>query len=201
MAQLIAITGAPHSGKSTLVRELDRLGYSTCPETALAVIEELDRALGREGQVRFRTERFLEFQRLVLDRQVEQEQSIGPDVGPVFLDRGRLDVVAFARWRGLRLPSDLEEAAAAASYQRVFLLDIVLPYDPALTGRTTTLEGAEAIQECLLEVYSEAGYDVTRVRLARVELRLAALLGELDPDARAMCEGYEHHSEGLRGRM
>jgi predicted ATPase len=45
----VVLTGGPHSGKTTLIEELRRRGQRVVPEAALALIEELNAAMGVEG--------------------------------------------------------------------------------------------------------------------------------------------------------
>ena len=91
------VTGGPSSGKTTTVNLLRGRGYTTTIEHARHYID-LQRITGRStAEVRARQS---EFQRAVVDMQIEQERSLDPQQ-TVFLDRALPDSLAYYRFLGL----------------------------------------------------------------------------------------------------
>ncbi|WP_235559173.1 ATP/GTP-binding protein, partial [Microbacterium sp. Leaf351] len=110
--------GGPSSGKTTTVNLLRGRGYTTTIEHARHYID-LQRITGRStAEVRARQS---EFQRAVVDMQIEQEHSLDPQQ-TVFLDRALPDSLAYYRFLNLEPDTALLGALAATRYATVFLL-------------------------------------------------------------------------------
>jgi predicted ATPase len=176
----VVVTGGPGSGKTTLVEALERRGYATVPEAALQVIDELNARRGVDGQKAWRLSHRAEFQALVLARQIALEQAAG-DPPVLFLDRGRLDGVAYCRFFAVPLPPGYLELARAGRYDRVLALDTLASFaERGASGRTSTREDSRAIGQALDAEYRAAGHAVTRVpELCDAEERVAFVLGAL----------------------
>ena len=187
MATNVVITGGPGSGKTTVVEALQALGYSTVPEAAIQVIDELNEELGVEEQKRWRRQNTLLFQERIFERQVELESEpfeIEPKAGLLFLDRGRLDGLAYLRHfrgeEGKREGEKLLWRTSAPPYGLVFLLETLSLFeDRSSTGRTSRREDSLAIARAIDEVYQENGYQpvfIPEIPVPdRIELILQAL--------------------------
>ena len=172
---LVVITGGPASGKTTLVEAFAARGYATVPEAAIQVIAELNEELGLEEQKAWRLANRRAFQLRVLARQVELEgRALEMSAGRVvFLDRCRIDGLAYCRHFDEPAPEELVASVGEVHYDRVFLLD-TLPVveDRSATGRTSDRAASLAIRATIEEVYVELGYEPIRVPVAPVEERL-----------------------------
>ena len=167
------ITGGPSSGKTTTVNILKERGYKTTIEHARHYIDT-QRIAGRTvPEIRANQQ---EFQKGVFAMQIEQEAALDPRE-TVFLDRALPDAIAYYRFLDLEPDDTLLKAVRAASYKKVFLLDLLpLAIDYA---RTEDVSAQQRIHGLLEQVYSELGHPVERVpafpALERVDHILARL--------------------------
>ena len=184
----IVITGGPCSGKTTLVRALAARGFPTIPEAAISVIEEKTRELGLEGQAAWRAANREAFQECIIEKQLQLESRELPE-GPVFLDRGRLDGVAYCRVHGSAVPASLARACEELPYELIFVLDTLSTFDARRgTGRTSDRRRSLAIRRALIAVYREAGYEPIPVPEMPIGQRVEFLLSRLR-ETTAVCMG------------
>src|SRR5258708_28338808 len=88
------LTGAPSSGKTTLIQELEKMGYKVAYEWARIYIDQ-ELARGKTLEQIRRNE--LSFQHQILKLKVEFEKKLEPK-DTVFLDRGIPDTTAYLKW-------------------------------------------------------------------------------------------------------
>ncbi|AWC23704.1 MULTISPECIES: AAA family ATPase [Aminobacter] len=157
MTNWYVITGGPSSGKTTTIELLAKRGYRTTIEHARHFIDT-QRVTGRTvAEIRANQR---EFQKGVLQMQIEQERNLDPDE-VCFLDRALPDALAYYRFLSLEPEPELIEALKTASYRKVFVLDLLpLARDYARTEDT----GAQRrIHELLIEVYRSLGFPLETV--------------------------------------
>jgi predicted ATPase len=132
---------------------------------------DLQRITGRStAEVRARQS---EFQRAVVDMQIEQERSLDPQQ-TVFLDRALPDSLAYYRFLGLAPGTALLGALAGARYATVFLLDLLpLASDYA---RTEDPAAQRRIHDLLGLVYQELGFPVVTVPALAPDARVDFIL-------------------------
>ncbi|MEM7308479.1 MAG: ATP-binding protein [Planctomycetota bacterium] len=162
---LVVVSGGPGSGKTTLVAALGERGYATVPEAAIEVIAELNAEHGTDGQKAWRSANRTEFQLAVLRRQVRlEDELLAREPRTAFLDRSRLDGVAYCRHFGEPVPDELQRLAPLGRYDRVLLLDTLANFERrAETGRTSDRAASLAIRDALEAVYREAGFEPIRI--------------------------------------
>lgn len=174
----IVLTGAPYSGKTTVIDALRERGYPVISEAAIMVINAIH-GLIPEGAVRWR-EKYLEsFQYLISQKQYELENI--PQNGEVlFLDRGAFDGYAFAMHFEKEFSEACKKLASKSKYDEVFLFDLVTPFDPRSdTGRIETEEDCRKLQVLLELAYYRNGYTPIDVPLMSVEDRVKFILGKI----------------------
>jgi predicted ATPase len=169
----VALTGAPSSGKTAVIQELERRGFSVVHETARALIQaELDR--GRPlSEIRADP---LTLQRRVLDRKAALEAALPPGE-TVFLDRGLPDSIAYFRFHGLD-PAPAVAAASRFRYRTIMLLDR-LPLEPDPV-RSEDPAAAARLEELLRTAYEALGYPVQRVPVRPLRERTDRVLRWVD---------------------
>ena len=152
LTRFVVLTGPPHSGKTTLIEALRGAGHAVIPEAALEIITELG-----DRDPPWRAAHPGEFQTLIAQRQAGKESAArdcSSDV--VFLDRGLVDGLAYCRLRNEPVSRELAELVAAADYHRVFLLDLILPFDGrSETGRSSDEVVALKIHAALRQTWSQ----------------------------------------------
>lgn len=170
MTNWYVITGGPSSGKTTTVDLLRARGYTTTIEHARHCLD-LKRIQGQTvEEVRGRR---LQFQRGVLDMQLEQEASLDPEE-TVFLDRALPDSLAYCRFLGLEPDPRLLHALKRVSYRSVFILDL-LPLAPDY-ARTEDVAAQRRIHALLTEVYQDLPIPVVTVPVLSPADRVAYIL-------------------------
>lgn len=167
-------TGPPSSGKSTIIRELSKLGYKTFEEVGRQLIDrELAagkslREIGVDSPVFER--RFVETQRK-LEALVSQTET-------VIFDRGILDTLPFFKYYGWAVPDEIQRYCSQANYNKSVFLFELLDYDKDY-ARVETEETAKKMQVLFGQVYEEAGYNVIFIPKDTIKNRLAAVLKHL----------------------
>ncbi|MDY6952084.1 MAG: ATP-binding protein [Thermodesulfobacteriota bacterium] len=169
------ISGAPSSGKTTLVEALERRGHRVVHEVARAIIET-GMAHGRTLE-EIRSDK-ASFENLVLHTKIAIEAELPKDE-VIFLDRAVPDSIAYFDLAGL----NAKEAASKSPrnrYKKVFLLDR-LPYlkDDA---RIEDQEEAASLDQSLEASYSALGYEVIRIEVMPVEERLRRVIEEIEKE-------------------
>jgi predicted ATPase len=170
MTRWYVITGGPSSGKTTTIELLARRGYRTTIEHARHFIDT-QRVTGRTvAEIRANQR---EFQRGILQMQIEQEQSLDPNE-VWFLDRALPDALAYYRFLAIEPEPELIAALKTVSYRKVFILDLLpLQKDYA---RTEDTEAQCRIHELLIEVYRSLGFSCERVPALLPEERVDYVL-------------------------
>jgi len=169
------ISGAPSSGKTTLVEALERRGYRVIHEVARAIIEagmEQGRTL---EEIRSDAE---SFENLVLNTKIAIEADLPKDE-VVFLDRAVPDSIAYFEIAGLN-PEEAFAKSPRNRYKKVFLLDrLAYLRDDA---RIEDQEEAASLDQSLEASYSALGYEVIRIEVMPVKERLRRIIEEIEKE-------------------
>lgn len=166
------ITGAPGTGKTTIIDALNDRGVYCNGEISRSIIqEELDKggdALPWKNLTAFS-------ERVIVLR--AQQHSTAPEDQPSFYDRGIIDVLAYMDKDKLSIPESWFEMAKKHPYnKKVF---IAPPWEKIFTNdeeRKETFEVAKEIHEFLCKTYRDYGYELIEIPKASVEERIEFLL-------------------------
>lgn len=165
----VVITGAPSSGKTSVIDALANLGHAVQGEVARAVIERHLKTGKPLAEVRRDA---AGLQREMLGEKVALEASMDP-AAPVFMDRGMPDSITYYREAGI----DTEPAVEASRifrYRAVFVFDrLPLVQDDVRSEDDAT---ASRLDLELEEDYRALGYDPVRVPVMPVAERVDFIL-------------------------
>lgn len=167
------ITGAPCSGKTTLINLLHDHGYKTTIEHARHYLDT-KKADGKSiEEIRSHQK---EFQLGILDMQIQQEAELIPE-DLVFLDRAIPDALAYYRFLNLEVDEKLLAALSKTSYKRIFLLDY-LPFVQDY-ARKEDEAAQKKIHQLLTEVYEFLTFPIIHVPVITPDERLDFILKNL----------------------
>jgi len=167
-----AITGAPCSGKTTLIGALADQGYRTVPESGRAYVEG-ERAKGQTDDEIFGDGAIL--QRGVLGLQLRSERRL-PVNEPAFLDGASPSCLTYLRVFGLD-PNAILAECFHHRYASVFILDRFPFQQDGVRFENDATAGF--IDEWLSRDYGALGYRVVRVPVLPVKDRLTFILETL----------------------
>lgn len=163
------ITGAPSSGKTSVIYELEKLGYRVVHEVARAYIDE---ELQKGKSLKEIKADQLVFERHILHKKIEIEKAL-PDDEVIFLDRAIPDSIAYFKLEQLN-SDEPREKSRAIRYHKIFLFDrLGLESDPVRSEDDRIASQLERLLEC---IYHTLGYKVIRVPIFSVKLRTDFIL-------------------------
>lgn len=164
------ITGAPSSGKTTLINRLAQLGYHTSPEVARQCISEY---LAKNHTLEDIHQDQL--QANILSIMKDREQHLQPQE-LIFFDRGLPDSIAYFRYH--HLDEKLTKNIPAHWYKKVFFCEGLPVIHDAI--REEDDRSARKIGQYIYEAYSNLGYDLINLPPVSVDERLQIILSHLD---------------------
>lgn len=172
MIKKIIITGAPCTGKSTVISTLSELSYFTSKEVARQVIKE---------QVAINSDKVpwldnLGFSELVVKQQLQDHACATQNI--TFFDRGIPDVLAYMKfYQQNHLIYHFKEHAINTRYDtEVFILPPWKEVYAKDIERHETFKESLKIHEYLIQTYQEYGYNLTEVPLVKPAERVKFIL-------------------------
>lgn len=172
----IVLTGAPGSGKTTLVSALAERGEQVVPEAAIEVISALVEEMGLQEQDDWRRANPTTFQERIFRHQTELEAMLDPSRRS-FLDRGSIDGLAYLKMFNTPASEAFKAQLCEQHYDLVIFIEPLLDLDLRRdSGRNDTPEEAQKLVQLLKEAYESNGYQVHSLPPLPVEERVDALL-------------------------
>ncbi|MFP4346855.1 MAG: AAA family ATPase [Desulfococcaceae bacterium] len=164
------ITGAPCSGKTAVIQDLEARGYRVVHETARRFLEKEREKLKLESP-----EYRKQAQAAILDIKLEIESALPADE-TLFLDRGVPDSIAYYLLHGLD-PAEIMERGRRHRYRRVFFCKrLPLQADFIRTEDEATVARLHAF---LLQAYRRLDYTVIPVPVLSIGERADFILKHL----------------------
>lgn len=168
------ITGAPSTGKTSILNQLRSKGYICHKEIAREVIREnLDAGLDV-----FPWNNMHQFSDMVLSRMQELVKTFDPNQVQ-FLDRSMVDLIGYMKFANQEVPPHyLKEALSVGYAKKVFFLPIWHDIYTQDEERKESIEEAEKIGNSLEETYASLGFELIHVPHVSIEERVAFILEE-----------------------
>lgn len=171
--RFFVVTGGPGAGKTTLIDALKAAGFAAAPEAGRAVIQDQS-AIGGHG---LPWKDPMLFAELNLSWDLRSRRDAMSASGPVFFDRGVVDMVGYCRLTGLPVPGHFRAAAERMRYhRRVF----AAPPWPEIFAqdaeRRQDFDEAVRTYDRIVEAYREFGYEIVPLPKASVGQRLRFVL-------------------------
>lgn len=169
----IVITGGPGTGKSSIILELLKRGY-TCLEE---ISREVTLKAREDGVDQLFLKNPLLFSELLLKgRKKQYDEAKNHEVDLVFIDRGLPDVLAYMDYIGDKYPKEFVATCKSNVYDYVFILS---PWQEIFTSdneRYENFEQAVTIHDHLLDTYKKYEYNLLDVPFDTVENRADYIL-------------------------
>lgn len=171
------LTGAPCSGKTSIIKCLQQQGFQVIPELARVYI---DQQLAKGIPLEELRKDELGFQKKILQLKIDTEKSLDQDQ-IIFFDRGIPDSAAYYKLCGLENDPDLDLAVQQCQYKKVFLLDY-LDYKKDY-ARTESREDQIKLHYYLEEAYQALPFPLIKVPIvpdkAEKAKRIEYILNEI----------------------
>lgn len=165
------LTGAPGSGKTTLVESLAKLNFATACEAARDCILKL--LAVQQGMQPFDQ---AQLQKDIFSAMEAREQNLSPEELH-FFDRGLPDSMAYYRFHQLDL-SELRSATQKYRYKNVFYChELPIKNDSV---RIENQNEAHLIGQYIRDAYIELGYSLIELPPVSVEERMEIILTHLE---------------------
>ena len=166
------ITGAPCSGKTTIINALGRNGYMTKAEVARGYIED---GLSKGKSISEIRSDEQAFQNLIFFEKLRLEATL-PKQQPIFFDRGLPDSIGYFNFHKLDASGVLEKSFQVR-YKKVFFMERLKFEKDSV--RSETDEDALRLQDLILDAYRQLGYALVHIPVCPASQRLAIILKHL----------------------
>ncbi|MCG6971598.1 MAG: ATP-binding protein [Desulfobacterales bacterium] len=163
------ITGAPCSGKTAVIRELERLG---CPVVHEVARRYIDKGLKSGKSLTEIKADILSFERHILYKKIEIERLLPKDK-TVYLDRAIPDSIGYYIHEGLD-PADPIRKSRFWQYEHIFFFERI-PFEMDRV-RSEDEKIASELEQLLKESYQMLGYEIVIVPLMPVNRRVNFIL-------------------------
>lgn len=172
----IVITGGPGSGKTSLIKFLEKIGYQ--------VMQEISRELTLQAKKKGIDQLFIEnpimFSEQLLEGRLKQFQEGENFNTPIlFYDRGLPDVTAYMDFAKNNYPENFSETCLKYKYDAIFILP---PWEEIYEQDEVRYESFAQAQEIfnfLQKGYVNYGYKIHQVPVGTLSLRTNFILNSL----------------------
>ncbi|CAM3490007.1 AAA family ATPase [Aequorivita lipolytica] len=173
----IVITGGPGSGKTALIKYLEKEGYPVLHEISRDVILEAQ----EDGIEQLFLENPILFSEKLLEGRLKQFHEAKNCEAPIlFFDRGMPDVTAYMDFVDTHYPNNFSETCLENRYDEIFVLP---PWEEIYeqdNERYESFEQAEKIFDFLKKGYENYGYKIHDVPAGSIKDRVVFIINKLE---------------------
>lgn len=163
------ITGGPGFGKTSIINELEKLGYCSVHEVSRSIIRE---QIDKNGDI-LPWKNLDTFSRIVFERRIKQYKET-PLNKTCFFDRGIPDVIAYMVLDELELPTKYTTALKEYNYNNLVFL--TPPWEEIFVNDSERKENFEQAVKAHLQIektYQELGY--TTIEIPKLDVNKRAI--------------------------
>jgi len=175
MMKRIIISGAPGTGKTSIISALESLNHHCFQEVSREIIAE---QLKTGGSI-LPWEDLKSFSKEVI--RLRKQQHVEANENLQFYDRSIIDSLAYLSKDGIDIPSEWDAMAINNRYYpKVF---ITTPWEAIYTTdteRKESFECAQKIHNHLIKMYLHYGYKIIEVPKTTIEKRIKFILAEIE---------------------
>ena len=167
------LTGGPGSGKTSVLEELKKIGFSVVLESGRKLIQEQvncdSDALPWKDKKKFRD--------LLLNCDMEKYKECLLEKNPIFFDRGIPDSIGYSYLESLPVSNSLLRKIKDYPYQKTVF--IFPPWEEIYVNdaeRKQSFQKAVATYETIKETYQNLGYTVIEIKKTSIKERVQMIL-------------------------
>lgn len=175
----VIITGGPSTGKTSLIKELENIGYNCVHETSREIIQE---SLASDSDV-LPWKDLLKFsERVIKQREEHYHSAIRKSSKKfTFFDRGIPDVFAYMEYDKIEIPQHFLKLGESLRYHtKIFITPAWKAIYENDNERVEDFNKAEQLQHYIHNTYEKLGYEVIIIPKATIENRIRFILDHLD---------------------
>lgn len=176
MQQKIVLIGGPGTGKTSILKEFIKRGFTCMPE----ISREVTLKAQEEGIDQLFLEKPLLFSQMLLEgRERQYLHATKSTEKVIFFDRGIPDVHAYMNYLGTEYPKLYLDKSTSYLYDKVFMLAPWKEIYQQDNERYESFEQAIELDKFLREAYQEIGYQIIDVPFGAVSERCDFILQSL----------------------
>ena len=175
--QKIVITGGPGTGKSSIIRQLEKHGHEC--------LHEISRQVTLEAQKQGIAQLFLEkpvlfSEKLLEGRKIQHREADMIPTSTIFIDRGIPDVLAYMDYFKTEYSAYFTDACTEYTYDKIFFLPPWEEIYQSDNERYESFKEASLISKYLFETYKTYGYNPIEVPKTSITERTQFILNQIE---------------------